>query len=102
MTSDLPTVDGEALRSLTGPASDWAKACGERVRQRRESLKFSRAQVARSADTSEMTVFRTEEGSLVPRDYLRMAMAMALFCEVEELWPPLTRREAHDRLEAAS
>ena len=90
----LPTLDSAELRDLTKPGSAWAKACGTRVRARRETLRFSRAQVAQAAGSTEMTVHRIESGALVPRDYLRLALALTLFCEVDELWPPLSREQA--------
>lgn len=102
MTTDLPAIDGEAIRAITGPKSPWAKQCGKRVEKRRADLRFSRAQVARGAGATEMTIFRIERGELVPRDYLRLALAMTLFCEVDDLWPAMTRQEISKALEEAS
>lgn len=102
MGSELPAVDAEGIRAITGPKGSWAVACGARVRHRRENLGFARSMVCRAADITEMTLIRIEDGRLVPRDYLRLSLAMTLFCEVEDLWPPLTRTAASEMLEAAS
>lgn len=94
----LPEIDTEVVRSITGPEGSWAKACGSRVRARRTSLGFTRSAVCRALSISAQSLIRIEQGQQVPRDYLRLGLAMTLFCEVDDLYPPMTRGELDQEL----
>lgn len=99
--ADLPPLDTDALRSIIGAGGPWARQCGERLRRRREELRFARSLVSRTVDCTEMTLARVERGEQIPRDHLRTALAMTLFVEVDEIWAPLSRQAVADLLEAS-
>lgn len=81
----------EELRSLVGPRSPWAVRCGDRVSARRTALEITEEELAASVGVSTMTIKRIESGEIVPRDYLRLAVALALVDDVQRLWEPLRR-----------
>lgn len=91
-----PLLNTDKLRAAHGPGSKWAREAGERVQARRAELKVSQQWVAGAANTTLQTIFRVERGELVPRDYLRGAIAFALMTEVDDLWRPSTRDEMFD------
>lgn len=88
MATKTPTLDADALRKYV---SREARINGIRVKSRRKALKLTLDQVAELAFTTPQTVFKIEEGQIVARDHVRLAMAFALGCEVEELFPHPTR-----------
>lgn len=76
-------MDPEALkRFLKREARHWGTAC----RSRRQALGLTLEQVAKLAGTSPQTVFKVERGEIVARDALRIGLAFALSCEVEDLF----------------
>lgn len=77
---------------------------GGRVKARRESLGFTLAQVSELSDGAlrVQTVSKIERGEIEPRDYLKLAMAIALFTEVDDLFPMPSRAEAARLLQVAS
>lgn len=80
-----------------GPEGDWAKACGGRMRSRRELLGFTLADLARYSSTTLQTISRAERGELVPRDHLKAAIALALLDDMSNLWPWPSREEMWNR-----
>lgn len=86
-----PLLEADALRTLMGPGGAWAKECGARMKKRRLELKLSQETLARACDTRLQTISRVEGGALVPRDYLRAAIAYSLGLEVNDIWTPPTR-----------
>jgi|SRR5690554_4354152 len=79
-----PRFEFDALNELT---AEWIVECGQRVRRRRELLQMHRRELADLAGTTEPTIIRIEAGKLNPRDGTRIAIAGALRCEVDSLWP---------------
>lgn len=62
---------------------------GQRLRERREELRLSRHEVARRVGTSEPYYRRIERGEIGaqgPSDEMRMRIAGALGCRVEDVW----------------
>lgn len=84
-----PLLDNTRLKSLV---ITWRADCGERLRQRRKRLGMSCSQLADLTGMTERTIRRCELGLTAARDANRIAIAHALGCEVEEIWPPLERR----------
>lgn len=64
-----------------------ARVWGANCRARRKALGLTLQQVAESAFTNSQTVFKVERGQIIPRDHLRLALAFALACEPDELFP---------------
>jgi hypothetical protein len=64
-------------------------------------LGFTLESLAGAVDTRLQTISRVEAGSLVPRDYLRAAIAYALATEVDNLWTPPTRKVIYTMAGAA-
>jgi len=48
--------------------------------------------LARGVDVSTQTIYMIEAGQIIPKDYLRSAIAFCLGQDVDTIWPPLTRR----------
>lgn len=86
--SEPVTLD--RLRALT---EQHAKTCGELVRARRKALGLTLEQTSPIVGVPVQTLSKIERGQIVARDYLRAALAVALVCEVSDLFPPLTRAE---------
>lgn len=90
---------GGIRRHVTDLSAEW----GNRVRSRRESFEWTQADLARALD-GEITVqaiSKIERGELRPRDYLKIALAIALCCEVEDLFP-MPDRASVDRYRRAA
>lgn len=64
-----------------------ARVWGANCRARRKSLNLTLQDVADRAFTNPQTVFKVERGEIIPRDHLRIALAFALFCETDDLFP---------------
>lgn len=84
-------IDAAALREYLGPRGPWAVEAGSRVRKYRKRLQKSETWLAAGVGTSAQTIRQIEAGNLVPREYLRAAIAFCLGQDVETIWPPLTR-----------
>lgn len=98
MSSSETLLDVDRLRELLGPGGPWACACGSRIReQRQRALGMSLEGAATRAGTTLQTLARVERGEIVPRDYLRAAIAVSLHCEVHDLWRPLSQLELRER-----
>lgn len=88
MDHPLPAVDRDAVRAyLRTETAAW----GQNVRARRKAAGLTLEHVAQLADTTPQTVHKVERGQIIPRDDLRLALALALFCEVADLFPAPTR-----------
>lgn len=60
---------------------------------RRTALEIAEEELAESVGVSTMTIKRIESGEIVPRDYLRLGVALALVDDVHRLWEPLRRSD---------
>lgn len=89
-------IDAPALREYLGPHGPWAKECGERVTKYLGRIGQSEAWLADAVGTTATTVKEIQAGRLVPRDYLRAAIAFALGQDVDTIWPPLTHKRVHE------
>lgn len=94
-------LEDDALRTFLGPGGRWASECGARVKHRRGELNFTLQRVADLTGSTPQTIARVESGAIVPRDKLRVAIAFALFVEVDRLWPWPSRELVHDRAAAS-
>lgn len=86
-------MDLDVLRvQLRNQRSTW----GSKVKNRRESLGLTLAQVVEISEGAlrAQTLSKIERGELEPRDYLKLAIAVALLTEVEELFPMPSREDA--------
>lgn len=81
-------LDADALRRYMARE---ARLWGSRVKARRKQLGFTLDQVAALAFTTAQTIYKIEEGEIVARDHVRIAVAFALGCEPSELFPVPTR-----------
>lgn len=79
-----PFLDLDSVRTMV---RKWAIDCGNRVTKRRTDLAWDQARLAALVGTTEATISRVESGAVTPRDYLKLAIAGALSCEVIDLWP---------------
>lgn len=87
----MPVIDTDLLKERLGPGGTWAKAAGQTVaRVRGDELKLSVEYLASTTGVSVTTIKRVESGDLVPRDYLRAAIAGTLRKDVADIWPPMT------------
>jgi DNA-binding XRE family transcriptional regulator len=86
--NQAPLLDPPQLRRLV---SLWLLDSGMRVRQRRQALNLSRASLARAVNVTPESISRLERGLQAPRDTVRVAIAHALSCDVEDIWKPLPR-----------
>ena len=94
-----PLIDPEHLRAyMQRETRFW----GRSVRQRREDLAMTLAQVAALAGTSIQTISKIEAGEIAARDHLRIALAFALSTEVDRLFPMPTREVIRREIEAAA
>lgn len=84
---EISPVDTEALRSELKGGGPWAVQCGSRITARRAELELSQHDLSILTRVPTQTIWRIEKGVIVPRDYLRVAIAQALGCDVQDLWP---------------
>jgi DNA-binding XRE family transcriptional regulator len=91
--------DTEDLRSF---ADTWAKECGRRINQRRDLFGLHRRQLADLCGVTESTIIRIEDGDQTPREWLRLAIAGALRCEVADLWPYPSCERIHEMAQAVA
>lgn len=97
-------VKNDAIRPVVNAATlrrAFEMLAKERWGSRLDAVIRSRqlrsADLAALADTTPQTIDKIRSGDIVPRDYLRFAIAMALGCEVDDIFPMPTRQELHDR-----
>lgn len=84
MATKAPTINDEVLKRYVNRE---ARVHGIRVHARRKSLKLTLEQVAGLAWTTPQTIHKIERGEIVARDHVRLALAFALACEVDDLFP---------------
>lgn len=77
-------------RRLSAATTKWETACGKRLRDRRQALQLSQGALAAAIDKTVQSVSRYELGIASPPDSTRLAIACALVCEVNDIWPPMT------------
>lgn len=80
-----PDLDRLRVR-MSAEAEVW----GNLVRRRRNVLGLTQGQLADLIGVPFQTISKVERGTIVCRDYLKVALALRLFVEVEDLfpWPP--------------
>lgn len=88
MTDDR-LLDEARLRALV---DDWASECGQRVKVRREALNLTQLHLARMIGATTQTVSKIENGEVLPRDRVKVALAVALMCDVADVYPHPDRR----------
>lgn len=72
---------------LRAAVRQWARESGKRMQAKRKALKMRQSTLAGAAGVSTQTVSKAELGEIVPKDQVRIAIAAALLCEVDEIWP---------------
>lgn len=92
----MELIDTPALREYLGRGGPWALECGQRLRKYRERLQQTTTWLAATVGVSNQTIVEIEAGRLVPRDYLRAAIAFAVGQDIETIWPQLTRQRVHE------
>lgn len=68
-----------------------AREWGIRVDERMKALGIKEADLARGAGTTPQTIHKIRTGQMVPREYLRVMIALVLCAEPGDLFPPATR-----------
>jgi len=82
-------LDGDRLHRLM---DTWRFDSGDRLRQRRIGFGWSQDALASLVGVQSISISRFESGVQAPRDSTRLAIACALGCEVNDIWPPLDTR----------
>lgn len=72
-------------------ANAWAFQCGRRLAIKRRERGFTQPQLASILGIHDTAISKFEVGVAMPKDSTRLALACALLCEVNEIWPPLER-----------
>lgn len=94
-----------SLREIRTMCHKHAIDNGNMIAQRRIAMGIRQHELATLTDLTPASISRIEDGLLVPRDYVRVAIAAALDVEPGELWPypPLAdvRALADDPVNAA-
>lgn len=83
-----PLLDEQRLRVAV---RTWAQDSGRRMQQRRVALGWTQIKVAELVGVGFSTISKAEIGAIVPKDAVRLGIATALMCEVEDIWPYLDR-----------
>lgn len=78
-------------RRLRKAVSDWAYEAGRRIAVKRRALGWRQEQLASLVGVRATAISKFELGLATPKDSTRLAIACALMCEVDEIWPPLKR-----------
>lgn len=87
-TRQRETLDLDRLRALF---DQQRLDAGERVRLRRKELGLPMHKIADAVGVTMQTISKIERGEILPRDYLKAAIALTLAVEVDALWPYPTR-----------
>ena len=95
-------LDTEALNGHLAAGSPWAIANGTRLRTRRKHSNMTVRSLADAVGTTGQTIYAIEQGNLVPRDYLRLAIAHVMGCDVSELFPLPTREQVASFMDEAA
>lgn len=83
-TTDLDRLRQQFLNVET-------KRWGANVKRRRLAMNLNQEQLSRIVGCTLQTISKVERGEIVPRDYLKAAIALATATEVDELFPYPTR-----------
>lgn len=84
-----PLLHPERLKALM---ADWSRECGARVQERRKALDWSQSQLSALSGVEVQTISKIENGQINPRDRVKVSIADALLCEVDELFRYPERR----------
>jgi transcriptional regulator with XRE-family HTH domain len=92
------------LDLLRAHSANLRVSWGHEVRARRTQLGLTLAQVSELTDGSlrAQTLHKIETGEIEPREYMKLAVAIALMTEVDTLFPPTSRAEALRLLKAVA
>lgn len=73
---------------------ELARQWGENVAKRRDDLRLNQRGLAEliGGGVAVQTISKLERGEIVPRDYLKIAIALALQIEVDDLFPMPDRK----------
>lgn len=88
--------DIAALRDYFRPGGTYAVECGRGVESLRKDLHITRERLAAECGVTATTIRSIEGGLLLPRDYLRAAIALTLGKDVTDLWPPPRRARLYE------
>lgn len=99
MTNAAPILDAEVVEELV---AEWSIEVGRRIRKRRKELGFTLATVSTLSGLSRQTIHRAEYDATSVRDEARHRIAIALACEVAELWDPMTGEQLRRRAKAVA
>ncbi len=83
--SQPPLLNPRILKEQVGL---WHRECGKRLSARRRALNVSQGELADKIGVKQATISRFETGKLAPGDDLRYSIAVALACEVVDIWAP--------------
>ena len=78
----------------------WLKECGWRIELRRREVGIPRYALAAAAGLSAPTITRLEQGKINPLHGVKIAVALALDCDIDDLWPNPSRAELLALIEA--
>lgn len=90
----MPTTSVQALlveQRLRVLIHDWSLKSGQRLRERRKLLGMSQEDLAGMVGVRATSISKFEYGQATPKDQVRLALAHALACEVNDIWAPLDR-----------
>lgn len=65
----------------------WGAECAARLESRMDALGVDHYQLAATVGVHPHTVSRIQTAAIIPREYLRIAFAGALGCDVADIWP---------------
>ena len=91
MSMNQALLDGRRLRAAI---TAWGLDCAKRMRARRIELGITQGALAEAVGVRQSAISSFESAITVPTDRVRVAIAVALFCEVSDIWPPIGRSEA--------
>lgn len=100
MATDTPqAARTQAIRSVLDEHAKivWAN----RLDARMQGLGVSTQALADGAGTTYQTIWKVLRGEIYPKEYLRIAIALALGAEVEEIFPMPNRAKIVDAIEQA-
>lgn len=81
-------------RLLRAAINKWGEECAKRMRARRLELGIKQGTLAEAVGVRQSAISSFESAITIPTDRVRVAIAVALFCEVSDIWPPMGRGEA--------
>lgn len=81
-------------RLLRAAITAWSLDCAKRLRTRRLELGIKQGTLADAVGVRQSAISSFESAITIPTDRVRISIAVALFCEVADIWPPIGRSEA--------